>query len=110
MTVQTAGAIPELTLGQRLTVAMEYGGYKSETMALQMRCAATTIRNYITGRTQIDYPALRAWAEITGVSLEWLETGYVPTGGPGGALPQHDSNVQPFGSWLAPVVDLRSAA
>jgi hypothetical protein len=72
MTIQTERAIPTLTLGQRLTVSMEYAGMKPETLAPQMRCSAATIRNYIAGRTRIDYAHMRLWAEITRVDLDWL--------------------------------------
>jgi len=111
MTVQTSGVIPALTRGQRLTVAMEYAGYKTETMALQMRCSATTIRNYITGRTRIDYPALKAWADITGVDLGWLETGQAgPTDGPG-LTSVAGTGFEPVtsGSLGAEVIPLRTA-
>ena len=86
MSAQTHGVIPVLTRGQRLTVAMEYGGYKPETLAVQMRCSATTIRNYISGRTAIDWPHLVMWANLTGVDADWLSTGAAgPTSGPGRA-------------------------
>jgi hypothetical protein len=84
MSAQTTGVIPTLTRGQRLTVAMEYADLKPETMALQMRCSATTIRNYLSERTRIDWAHLSMWAAVTGVDAHWLETGEAATGdGPG---------------------------
>lgn len=73
---------------------------KPEGMALQMRCSATTIRNYISGRTNIDWAGLALWARITGVDQEWLDTGYTSSpGGPGlEELPHLDSNQKPFGT------------
>ena len=84
MSIQSAGVIPTLTRGQRLTVAMEYASMKPESMALELRCSATTIRNYISGRTNIDWAHLALWAQVTGVDATWLETGEAgPTNGPG---------------------------
>lgn len=98
MSTQTVGVIPTLTRGQRLTVAMEYAGLKPEGMALELRCSATTIRNYLSERTRIDWAHLAMWAQITGVDTTWLETGEAATGGPddGLSLPQVDSNDQHF--------------
>lgn len=100
MSTQTTGVVPTLTRGQRLTIAMEYAGMKPETMALQMRCSATTIRNYLSERTKIDWAALAMWARVTGVDQTWLDTGYAST--PGGPvldeLPHLDSNQKPFGT------------
>lgn len=83
MSTQTEGVIPELTLGQRLTVAMEHAGYKPETLAPQLRCSATTIRNYISARTAIDYAHLLLWATVCGVDPYWLEIGTSGPGDPG---------------------------
>lgn len=84
MSAQIEGVVPVLTRGQRLNVAMENAGLKPETLAPQMRCSATTIRNYLSGRTRIDYANLALWAKITGVRLDWLEAGQAgPTDGPG---------------------------
>lgn len=75
MSTQT-GVIPTLSRGQRLDIAMRYANLKPEDMAARMHCGATTIRNYISGRTQIDYPAMRLWADITGVDLDWIVYGH----------------------------------
>jgi transcriptional regulator with XRE-family HTH domain len=75
MTIQAAGVIPVLSLGQRLDIAMHHGGYKPETLAAEMRCSATTIRNYLSGRTHIDYAHASMWAQLTGVDLDWLLDG-----------------------------------
>ena len=103
MSTQTHGVIPTLTRGQRLTVAMEYAGLKPEGMALQLRCSATTIRNYLSERTKIDWAHLALWSQVTGVDAAWLETGEAgPTNGPGlTTLPHPDSNRKPFGFRLA---------
>lgn len=82
MSIQTAGVIPVLTRGQRLTIAMEHAGMKPEDMALELRVSATTIRNYVSERTKIDWAHLRMWSDVTGVDLAWLDTGaVVPQGG-----------------------------
>lgn len=72
MTIQATGIVPTLTTGQRLDIAMQHAGLKPESMAVQMRCSATTIRNYLAGRTRVDYAHMAMWAQITGVSLDWL--------------------------------------
>ena len=79
MTIQASGIIPTLTLGQRLDVARKHGGYKPETLATQRRCSATTIRNYLSGRTRIDYAHAVMWSQLTGVDLDWLLRGTQPT-------------------------------
>lgn len=68
MATTATGIVPTLTTGQRLTIAMEHAGMKPESMAVEMRCSATTIRNYLSGRTRIDYAHMRVWSEITGWS------------------------------------------
>jgi len=70
----STGTIPTLTLGQRLTVSLQHAGMSPEDMARELHCSATTIRNYISGRTRIDWAHQVMWAQITGVSLEWLTT------------------------------------
>ena len=103
MSTQAEGVVPVLTLGQRLNVAMENAGLKPESLAPQMRCSATTVRNYLSGRTRIDYANLVLWSQITGVRLDWLEAGQAgPDNGPGlSLLPHLDSNQKPFDYHLA---------
>lgn len=77
MTTQTTpvtGVIPELTLGQRLRISLEHADMSPESMALALHCNATTVRNYLSGRTKIRWPELVLWAEVTGVDREWLST------------------------------------
>lgn len=73
MTTQATGIVPTLTRGQRLSIAMSHAGLTADGMAAQMRCSAGTIRNYISGRTRIDFAHLSMWSQVTGVDLGWLE-------------------------------------
>lgn len=97
--------MPVLTLGQRLNVAMENAGLKPESLAPQMRCSATTVRNYLSGRTRIDYANLVLWSQITGVRLDWLEAGKAgPDSGPGlSVVPELNPDDKPSDYHLAMV-------
>jgi len=100
MSAQTTGVIPTLTRGQRLTVAMEYADLKPEAMALQMRCSATTIRNYLSERTRIDWAHLSMWAAVTGVDATWLETGEAGSDSGPGLKVVHRQGLEPRTRWL----------
>lgn len=59
------------------------------------------VSTWLSGKVNPKKSTLRLWAFRTGVPLEWLETGQVPTpsgpGPDGGELPWFDSNEQPSG-------------
>lgn len=68
-------APPQFELRHRLALALEHGGVRPEAMAEELGCAATTVRNYLSGRTHPKKAVLWRWAEVTGVPFEWLEQG-----------------------------------
>lgn len=78
MTIQIDGVVPQASFQRRLELAMEAAGLDVDGMAAGMRCSTTTIRNYLAGRTKMNYPKTVAWAALTGVNLHWLETGQDP--------------------------------
>lgn len=88
MTIQMVrGVIPELTLGQRLTVAMEYAGLTVADMARVIGRGDTTIRAYIRMSKPISPGHILAWAVTCGVDPTWLRTGRPGPEDPG---PGHD--------------------
>lgn len=48
-------------------------------MALHLGVHRNTVSAWVNGRTPISGPAIRAWADRTGVSYDWLRHGDVPT-------------------------------
>jgi len=71
------GAIPPLTLGLRLFIAMQHGDVSREQMAKHIGVHPTTITRW-TGNHFDRPPAvviLRAWAQLCGVSEAWLVDG-----------------------------------
>jgi transcriptional regulator with XRE-family HTH domain len=73
--------VPEWTLGDRLRKSLDHSGVGYQEMADYLGLRSTnTIGNYIAGRTKPSVLTLRAWSELTGVSLTWIT--YGDTGGP----------------------------
>lgn len=68
------GAIPPLTLGLRLSIAMEYGEVSREKMADEIGVTPSTITRWT--HDQWKRPpmraALEAWAALCGVDSDWL--------------------------------------
>ncbi len=105
MTTATVGIVPDLGIAERLHLARWRMGIGSKEFAQRSGISRATVGNYESrdwSRTRNPI-YLRRWAEITGVSLHWLETGEPGPEDPGpgspGALPQMDSNHQPFDYW-----------
>jgi transcriptional regulator with XRE-family HTH domain len=69
-------------------------------MAAQLGVSRETIGRWTSGRGEPKRAGLLAWAAVTGVDLEWLETGKGPattSPDPDPSLPRLDSNQQPSG-------------
>ena len=69
--------VPQFELRHRLDLAMEWAGLKPEDMATEIGRSATTIRNYLSGRTTPDRGHVIAWALRCGVPFGWLESGMI---------------------------------
>lgn len=102
MTLMTNdGTIPQLTLGLRLELARRSIGLTQSAFAPLLGISNRTIQAFEADTRPPKKRDLMAWAQATGVSLKWLETGIaaVPDGDGGNviALPRLDSNQQPSG-------------
>lgn len=81
--------IPALTLGWRLKMALADSDLSREDMAEQLGVTVSTLSRWQGDRGAAPSRAyIRLWAELTGVSLRWLETGegQSTTPDPGGGL------------------------
>ena len=84
MSIQTTSPqAPQFELRHRLDLALEVADLKPEDIAAEIGRSATTIRNYLAGRTHPSRAVLIAWSFKCGVSLDWLETGEHGDRGPG---------------------------
>lgn len=81
MSIAHDNNIARLAFGQpdRLGKALDVSGTTSMEMAEYLGVTRTTISNYINGHTDPKKQTLRLWAMKTGVPLEWIETGELPT-------------------------------
>jgi transcriptional regulator with XRE-family HTH domain len=77
--MQIVGTIPTFTLADRLKKAREVTGLEQGEFAERAGMARTTVLNYERGHTTPRAIYLRAWAEVSGVDLHWLETGMAPS-------------------------------
>jgi transcriptional regulator with XRE-family HTH domain len=75
MPAQTTSPAPEFPLHYRIRLALDVSGVEPEELAEDMGVHPNTIHNYAAGRTKPKRLALKAIAEKTGVSLQWLEHG-----------------------------------
>lgn len=104
----STGRVPALTVGWRIRMARELAGIDQAELAERTQIARNTISNYENGATTRVKPLyLSQIALATGVDREWLATGRAvthddPRGG--GLLPHLDSNQEPFGMRLRPLV------
>lgn len=69
--------VPEWELCDRLTRSLRMVGLSSIEVAQFMGVTPTTVSRWINGRTKPSRAVLMIWADMTGVDLEWLETGAV---------------------------------
>lgn len=69
------GRVPEFTLGWRMRLALETGGLSVQEMAIRLGYSRSTISRWLNDQDP-PRPAIKAqWCLLTGVSLDWLETG-----------------------------------
>lgn len=80
--MRSRGAVPVITLGDRLGIALKFANMKTQEMADYLDVSRNTITNYVSERTHADKRTLMLWAMRTGVDLEWLQTGHAPTAPP----------------------------
>ena len=81
------GYIPEFTRGDRLRKARISAGLSVEDFAHRALISPKTVNNYEGERVSPHPLTMEKWAAVTGVSLDWLETGSAPTGPkPGGGI------------------------
>ena len=89
MTVIDTGVIPEIDLPMRMVLARRHSGLTQHEMAESLEIGIATVQRYENGRTNVKRPTLLAWAAITGVSLDWLTSGFV-----------HPLGLEPRTHWL----------
>ena len=84
MTDHAPQAVPEITLGWRLRIAMEHASIKADDMAAQLGVHRGTITRWTHDIGAAPRPVyLEKWASLCGVSLDWLagESPFVLTAG-----------------------------
>lgn len=79
MTLEHGGVVPRFTLGDRLRKAREHAGLNQGELAQILGVARNTVNRSENGFSVPMRVVRRRWAEVTGVSLQWLETGEVST-------------------------------
>ncbi|MGW9567156.1 helix-turn-helix domain-containing protein [Prescottella equi] len=92
------GAVPEFVLSDRCQKAREYAGLDQGELADRLGVARSTVARVEQGKTvRVKRPLLLAWALATGVNLQWLETGEVPSPDDDGGseCPRQESNLRP---------------
>jgi transcriptional regulator with XRE-family HTH domain len=72
----TTDAVPDLILGDRLRVSLRHAGITAGDMAEYLGVGRNTVSTWMNGHITPRKQSLRLWAMRTGVSLEWLETGW----------------------------------
>ena len=71
----TTATIPEWPLHYRVRLALDVADLEPDTPAAELGVHVNTVWNYLAGRTRPRRPTLRVIAQMTGVSMRWLETG-----------------------------------
>lgn len=71
--------VPDWRLHHRLALALEFSGIAEQAMADELGVHINTVRNYRSGRRSPNRAVLRTWAQVTGVSFEWVERGVSDT-------------------------------
>lgn len=69
---------PEWTLGDRMAKARRDAGFTAQEIAARIGISRKSVWNYEHDTTKPLTPILRAWAEVTGTYVEWIETGESP--------------------------------
>lgn len=81
MTIQEQGniRIPQITQGDRMRKARELTGMSQHEFADELGVSAKTVWSAEAGEHGVRQITLNAWALATGVPIEWMKTGIVPT-------------------------------
>ena len=69
---------PQWTMSDRMWKARKDAGLTAAEIAEVIGISRKSVTNYETGTTKPLKPILRAWAEVTGTYVEWLEDGVAP--------------------------------
>jgi transcriptional regulator with XRE-family HTH domain len=69
------GARPPVEVKHRLRIAREYAELDQETLAEQMGVTRSTVSNAEQGKGDPRRTTINAWAQATGVSVDWLLSG-----------------------------------
>ena len=110
VTQQPRAGVPPLTLGWRLQMALRQASVSVQEMADELGMARSSVSRWLSDRGTPRAIFVKAWAMRTGVPYEWLWTGQVNLGAPGGEglLPRLESNQQPSGYATSQVTDLQT--
>jgi transcriptional regulator with XRE-family HTH domain len=96
MSQQSAGRVPEFTLGDRLQKARETLGLNTRDFAELIGVSQKTVTDAENDHRRPRRIMLNAWSLATGVSRQWLETGEAPANDDGGPkYTTRDSNPEP---------------
>ncbi|WP_067440844.1 helix-turn-helix domain-containing protein [Nocardioides jensenii] len=71
-------SIPTFTMGDRLRKAREGTGLTTREFALRLGVSQSTVTNAENDHTRTRRITLLMWSQVTGVPVEWLETGQAP--------------------------------
>lgn len=69
---QAAETVPELTLGWRLQMALHHGNLRAWDMADILQVSRQTLTRWMHDLSVPRWLDLQAWAQVCGVSLDWL--------------------------------------
>jgi transcriptional regulator with XRE-family HTH domain len=69
------GAEPEWTLGDRLRKALNHADISVGAMAEMLDVSTATMARWLNDKGPVKRVYLQVWADLTGVSTHWLETG-----------------------------------
>jgi transcriptional regulator with XRE-family HTH domain len=72
----------EWRLCDRMRRSLDYAGIGVQEMADYLLRSRNAVGNWLSGRTAPSERVLRRWAELTGVSYEWLDQGRAPESEP----------------------------
>jgi len=72
--------------GDWMKKALDHAGVAAKDMAAYLDVEPATVSRWLNGKKPVKGAYLKLWALKTGVPLQYLETGVVPTGDPDGGL------------------------
>jgi transcriptional regulator with XRE-family HTH domain len=82
MSTRTPVAELEWRLCDRMRRSLDYAGIGVQEMADYLLRSRNAVGNWLAGRTAPSERVLRRWADLTGVSYEWLYDGRAPDSEP----------------------------